>query len=41
MAEWITMPLGTEVGLDSGHIESDEDPALHPPERSTALFGPF
>jgi len=26
---WIKMPLRTEVGLDSGHIVLDEDPAPH------------
>ena len=28
MAGWIKMPLGTEVGLDPGHIMLDGDPAL-------------
>ena len=40
MAEWIKMPLGTEVGLGPGHIVLDGDPA---PQWGTALpptFGP-
>jgi len=28
-AEWIKMPLGTEVGLGLGDIMLDEDPVLH------------
>jgi len=28
MAGWIEMPLGTEIGLDIGHIVLDGDPAL-------------
>jgi len=29
MAEWIEMPFGMEVGLGSGHIVQDGDPAPH------------
>ena len=32
---WIKMPLGTEVGLGSGHIVSDGDPVSPIPERGT------
>jgi len=35
MVGWIKTPLGTEVGLDPGHVVLDGDPAL-PPERGTA-----
>jgi len=41
-AGWIKMPLGTEVGLSTGDIVLDGDPA-HPTETGTAappLFGP-
>ena len=32
MAEWIKMPLGTEVGLGPDHIMLDGDPAPPPPK---------
>jgi len=32
-AGWIKMPLGTEVGLGSGHVVLDGDPASPPPEK--------
>jgi len=35
------MPLGTEIGLDPGHIVSDEDPVPHGKGHSSPpLFGP-
>jgi len=36
MAGWIKMPLGTEVGLGSGYVVLDGDPAPLPMERGTA-----
>ena len=40
-AGWIKMPLGVEVGLGSGHIVLDGDPALPPPKvHSPPIFGP-
>ena len=35
-AGWMKMPLGTEVGLDSGHIVLDGDSAAPSPERGTS-----
>ena len=42
-AEWIKMPLGTDVGLGPGNIVLDGDPSPHT-ERSTPdppVFGPY
>jgi len=39
MAEWIKMPLSTEVDLSPGQIVLDGDPA--PPERGTAAAASF
>ena len=38
-AGWITMPLGTAVGLGPGHIVLDGDPA--PKWAQPPIFGPF
>jgi len=37
-AGWITMKLGTKVGLGSGHIALDGDPALLPQRGTTPQF---
>ena len=41
-AEWIKMPLGTEVRIGPGDIVLDGDPAPHPQKwhSSPPLFGP-
>jgi len=38
---WIKIKLATDIGLISGHIVLDGDPALHPPNRHShpAIFG--
>jgi len=42
MAGWIKMALGVEVGLGSGHIVLDGDPAALTPKKGTEppIFGP-
>ena len=42
MAGWIKMALGMEVGLGSGHIVLDGDPASFPPQKGAEppIFGP-
>ena len=42
MAEWIKMPLGTEVRLSPAHTVLDGDPAPPPKKRghSPPIFGP-
>jgi len=42
MFGWIKMKLDMQVGLDSGHIVLDGDPAASPPKRHSpcpAIFG--
>jgi len=39
-AQWIKMPLGTEVGLGPGDIVLDGDPAPLPQERGIAALLP-
>ena len=38
---WMKIPLGTEVGLDSGYIVLDGDPAHPPAERGTEALPHF
>jgi len=40
-AEWIKMPLGTDVGLSPGDIVLDRDPAPPTTERGTAAPSPY
>jgi len=35
---WIKMKLGMQVGLDPGHVVSEEDPAPHPKKGYSPLF---